>query len=161
MGNEGTMCGQLQGLGTFVRQLKLQARFGALSRARLRLLRVQIEGERAECDWLARPPDVWDSNLPAAVGKRNASVQALKDAIAVRQLLFRALPELQDAALRVYRQTALGALELIIAGTVTRAERPSKAVRSLAMRAKLLGLRFWMDEGVLENLHPHAWAANF
>ena len=147
-------------VGDFVRRLRLQARFVELSRAPLQLLRVQLRGEHADCDWLARAPDLWDAELPPGVVERNVSMQALQDAITVRELLFRTLPGLQSAEIKVYRKTAGDEPQLIIAGIVTRKERPPKAVRSLAMRAKLLGLRFWLDEGILENLQPEAWAVN-
>jgi hypothetical protein len=145
-------------VGEFVRRLRVQARFGELSRAPLRLLRVQLCGEHADCDWMARCADPWDADLPPSVGERNVSMQALQDAITVRDLLFRTLPDLESAGIRVYRKTASDTTELIITGVVTRKERAPKAVRSLAMRAKLLGLRFWLDDGILENLQPEAWA---
>jgi hypothetical protein len=44
--------------------------------------------------------------------------------------------------------------ELIILGTVERDEEIAENIRSLAMRAKLLGFRFWMDNGVLGTLQP-------
>jgi hypothetical protein len=37
-------------------------------------------------------------------------------------------------------------------GAVSREQRPSLAVRSPAMRAKLFGLQFSMQEGILEDL---------
>jgi len=147
-------------IGNFVRRLRVQARFGELSRAPLQLLRLQMCGDAAECDWIARPADPWDAALPQSVGDRNASAQALKDAITVRDLLFSVLPDLNAAALRVYRQSAGGDMELIIAGSVSRGERAPAVVRSLAMRAKLFGLQFWLDEGVLETLQPEEYAVN-
>lgn len=147
-------------IGDFVRRMRLQAQFGDLSRAPLRLLRVQLCGRAAECDWIARSPDAWDVGLPPEVGQRNSSIQALKDAIAVRNLLFRALPDLYSAAIRVYRRSANERLELIVTGSVTRDERAPATVRSLAMRAKLFGFHFWLDEGVLENLQPEEFAVN-
>ena len=149
---KGAMMSRLWEFGSFVRKFRMKIRYGDLSRAQLRLLRLQLRGDAAECDWLARPPDLWDSQLPASVGERNASQQALKDAIDVRDLLFSTLPDLNTAAFRVYRRSAGDEQELIIAGSVTREERVPFTVRSLAMRAKLLGFRFWMDDGILETL---------
>ncbi len=141
-------------VGEFVRRLRCEAEFGELSRAQLRLLRVELRAEKAECDWVARPRDAWDAGLPAIVGARNASTQAIKDAIKVRALLFRVLPDLQAARIRVYRESPDNSLELIIEGTVSRNERAPANIRSLAMRAKLFGLRFWIEDGILENLEP-------
>lgn len=149
---EGQMMRHLCEVGDFVRRLRIQARFGELSRARLCLLRVQLCGEYAECDWIARPSDPWDADLPTLVGKRNASTQALHDAIKIRGLLFRSLPDLQKAELRGFRYSPDESLELILSGTVSRDVRAPARVRSLAMKAKLFGFRFWMEEGILESL---------
>jgi hypothetical protein len=156
----GNMLRHLCELGDFARRVHVQARFGELSRARLSLLRVEWCREYAECDWLARPADPWDRDLPAIVGKRNASAQALHDAIKIRALLFRVLPDLQTAELRAYRYSPEQSLELIVSGTVSRQVRAPASVRSLAMRAKLFGFSFWLDEGVLENLQPEECAVN-
>jgi len=158
---KGRMMKHLCGIGDFVRSLRVQARFGELSRAPLRLLRVQLSGETVECDWVARAADKWDAALPPDVGERNASIQALKDAIKMRELLFLAIPNIYTLVLRVYRQTQSGDTELIIAGTVSKDQKAPATVRSLAMRAKLMGLRFWLDEGVLENLQPSEYAMGF
>jgi len=115
---------------------------------------MQLKGAAAECDCIARPPDRWDADLPSRVGQRNASVQALKDAIAIRGLLFRVFPDLYSAVIRVYRRAASDRLELVVEGNVSRDQKAPMAVRSLTMRAKLLGFRFWLDEGVLEDLQP-------
>ncbi len=126
----------------------------------LRLLRFEICDDKAECDWVARVQDKWDSALSKQAGEANVSTQALKDAVQVRGLLFSALPKLCSAAVRVYRKSPEGKLELIITGTVNRKQPAPASVRSLAMRAKLLGLKFWIDDGILENLQPEEYAFN-
>lgn len=152
---------QLYGIGYFIRTLGVQLRFGHLSRAPLRLLRLELRGNAAECDWVARPADSWDADLPRPAGDRHASLQALEDAIALRGLLFGALPGVNTAVFRVYRESASGGPELIIEGTVAREQSAAPSIRSPAMRAKLCGLRFWLEDGILEALRSEECAMSF
>jgi hypothetical protein len=145
---------QLWEASDFVRKLRLQMRFGELSRAPLKLLRFELRGDVAECEWMARPADPWDVDLAPGVGKRNASSQALEDSLAVRRMLFAAMPGVSSAVFRVYRAVEGAEAELIIVGTVERDEQVAGNIRSLAMRAQLFGFRFWMDNGVLGTLQP-------
>ncbi len=149
----GEMVRNLCGIADFIRRIRMRAPFGSLSRAPLILLRFEVCGSAAECDWLARPPDEWDSNMPKIVGEQNASRQALEDAVGLRRVLFRLVPSLESTILRVYRKARGESLELIIRGQVHRTDHVSPTVRSLTMRAKLYGLQFWMEEGVLGPLH--------
>ena len=148
-------------IADFGRAMHRQMRFGELSRAPLRLLRLEWRGDIAECDWLARPADEWDQDLPRQVSDGNASEQALRDAIAMRELLFDALPGVDTASLRVFRQSADGAFDLIITGTVTRGEEVPRNVASTAMRAKLLGFQFWFQDGFLEAMPYEECAVSF
>ncbi len=143
---------QLWQVADFLRETRRQLRFGELSRSPLRLLRLELQGAKAECEWIARPPDVWDASLRPHTRNCNASAQALQDALAMRDLLFGELPEIQTAVLRAYREIEGQVPELIIAGTVARADTAPLGIRSIAMRAKLHGLRFWLDDGILEAL---------
>jgi hypothetical protein len=129
-------------------------RFGKFSRAPLRLLRFRLEAETAECDWLARPADIWDETLPRHVREQNASMQALHDAIAIREMLFGLLPEIRRAETRTFRQSIREPPRLVIAGTLTRQEPEVTKVTSPVMRAKLYGFHFWLDDGVLVTLQP-------
>ena len=145
---------QLCDVSYFLRVYKAHMRFGESSRAPLKLLRVQVAEQAAECDWLARPPDPWDQGLPPSVGARNASVQALEDAMAMRRLMLCLLPQIDTAGFRVFRPAAEEQIELIIAGTVAREDEVPQTVRSVAMRAKLFGFQFVLDGGVLASLRP-------
>jgi hypothetical protein len=136
-------------LGEFIRRLRAQMKYGELSRAPLGLLRIEVRDARAECDWLARMPDAWDSTLPRNRGAQMASEQALRDAIGVSELLFDSLPEVQEAQFRAYRQSAREPPDLIITGKLRREAPSVLRVPSLAMRAKLHGFHFWLDDGVL------------
>jgi hypothetical protein len=140
-------------LADFVRQMRRQLRFGELSRARLRMLRLEWRGDTLECEWIARPADPWDVSLPAGVAERNQTVQALRDAMHIRDLVFDMFTKVNSAKFRVYRQSGTGTeAELIITGTVAREDQPPPRVSSVVMRAKLYGLRFWMADGVLGRL---------
>jgi hypothetical protein len=121
-----------------------------MSRMPLRLLRLELRHETAVCEWVARANDPWDSDLPIAAPEQ--TLQALQDAMTVREFLFAALPEVRSANFRVYRPAEGEPVELIIAGTVTREDEPLPTVRSLVMRAKLCGLRFSLSDGVFEAL---------
>ena len=143
------------------RALHRELRFGELSRAPLRLLRLEWRGEAAECDWLARPADEWDRDLPRHVSDGNAAEQALRDAMAIRALLFAALPDVGAASLRAFRQSAGGTRDVIIVGTVARGEEVPRKISSTAMRAKLLGFQFWLQDGILEAIPSEACAMSF
>lgn len=132
-----------------VLRMQLQLRFGRLSRAPLRLLRLELRGDHIDCDWVARPPDEWDKDLARGTAESNESLQALEDAIVVRDLLFCALHDVTSARLRVYREGADGTRELIITGNLTRSERFLYRVHSLAMRAKLYGFQFYLNDAKL------------
>jgi hypothetical protein len=150
---------QLWDAADFVRKLRTRLRFGNLSRADLKLLRFQLAGDAAECDWIARAADPWDRDLENVLARRNASIQALEDSLAVRELLFHAVPSVSEARLEVYRQIERADTELIIEGVVNRNEPPDRNIRSLAMRATLCGLHFWLDDGVLLAMQPEASVA--
>jgi hypothetical protein len=136
----------------FVRRLGVRMRFGKLSRAPLRLLRLQLWPKAAECDWMARSWDVWDEALPRGERERRASFQAVQDAIAIREMLFDVLPGVESAELRSFRQSAREPPELIIFGSVTRETVPAEKVTSPVMQAKLYGFRFFLDDGVLQRM---------
>lgn len=140
-------------IADFVRGLRREMRFGELSRAPLRLLRLELCGDSVVCDWIARPPDVWDASLRQRERERNESEQALLDAIRVRDLVFDALPQVESAVLRAFRSSAAREPpELILTGTAGRETPPILRVSSLVMRAKLYGFQFELEDGILRAL---------
>ena len=142
---------QIGGVSRFLRDFRSQLRFGTISRAPLRLIRFEIKETAAECDWIARDPDSWDADLAREIGRRHASLQALKDTIDIRSLLFVAMPDLLTARVRVYRESS-HSRELIIIGRVRRQDNSFRGIHSLAMRAKLVGLRFCLENDLLKRL---------
>src|SRR5438552_7701495 len=143
------MIKQLCDIRNVITRLRVQLRFGRLSRAPLRLLRLEWRGDHVDCDWIARLHDEWDRGLPRRLSEGNVTLQALEDAIVVRELLFYALHDISSATFRVYRQVGDEQPDLIITGTVTRPEPVRWNVRSLAMQAKLCGFHFCLDDGKL------------
>jgi hypothetical protein len=95
---------------------------------------------------------VWDSTLAPVTRAQNESLLALADAIAMRGLLLTALPEIECAVLRVFRQPARLPPEMIILGTISRELPAIHRVTSLVMRAKVYGFCFNWEDGVLQPL---------
>jgi hypothetical protein len=136
----------------FLRGLRIQMRYGELSRAPLQLLHFQMRDGTVECDWLARLPDAWDADLSLSVRQRHTSLQALKDAIDMRSLLFDALPQVETARFRVYRESACFTREMIITGFVQRNDHTARNIHSLVMRAKVLGFTFFLEGNTLHRI---------
>ncbi len=146
----------------FVRRLRREMRFGELSRAPLKLLRLELRGDFLACDWMARPADIWDADLRQTVRDRNESLQALADAIAVRDLAFDALPNMQMAVLRAFRPSAAREPpELIIIGSSHRDDPGVYQRSSLMMRAKLSGFRFCLEGQRLESIPVEEFEMSF
>lgn len=149
---KGGLFKQLCKASQFLRGIGVQMRFGDLTRAPLRLVRLQMLDEVVECDWLARSPDPWDADFSRNVQQRHASLQALRDAIDVRALLFEVMPDVETAHFRVYRESSNSTRELIITGYAQRNDQSSRDVHSLVMRAKVLGFQFEMEGDSLRKL---------
>lgn len=140
-------------LADFIRAMRRRLRFGELSRAPLELRRVELCGSDAECDWNTRPADPWDASLREYEREWNASQQALRDALTIRELLFAAFPQVDRAVLRAFRpSSAREPPELLIAGRVRRCDGTGMRLRSWAMKAKLYGLQFNLEDGILRRL---------
>lgn len=136
----------------FVRTMRRRLRFGELSRSPLRLLQLKLRDQLMECEWVARPADIWDAELRREIREQSESRQALEDALSMRELVFGAFPRVCTAEFRVYRQFQQEYPELVITGRVTRDENCNSKVHSLAMRAKLNGFHFILEEGILKPL---------
>ncbi len=143
----------------FFWKLRTRMRFGKLSRAPLQLLRFELRTEGAECEWIARGPDPWDADVATEVRDRNTALQALLDAIALREMIFTVIPGIDSAKFKVYRQGKVP--ELIITGSVSRDDDAPPRISSLVMRAKLYGLHFSIEDGVLEPLQLAADSLEF
>jgi hypothetical protein len=140
----------------FLRNSRRKLRFGELSRAPLRLLRLEVAGSAVRCDWYMRPADEWDEALPAAVRENNQSMQAVLDAMRVRELLFATFQEISVAELRVFRPSDAEPPELVMAGTVRREDEVPTRIGSVVMQAILLGFRFTFSNGTLMAMGPNA-----
>ena len=149
---ENRLVKQLCSASEFLRGLRVQMRFGKLTRAPLRLLRLQMLDDVVECDWQARLTDPWDADLPQNIRRRHAALQTLRDAMDVRALLFATLPQVKTAHFRVYRISANHLREMVVTGCSQRSDDTFGYVHSLAMRAKSLGFRFHLENDALHSI---------
>jgi len=141
---------QLWELRHFLDGLQMRMKFGELSRAPLELLRLELAGAAAQCDWAVRAPDPWDLDLAEVPRERRVSMQALHDALALRELLFDALPGVRTVRVRGFRRPSRKTALLVIRGTLSRDAKPR--ARSVTMKALLSGFEFRLQNGVLKGL---------
>jgi hypothetical protein len=143
---------QICNVSQFLGRVRMQLRYGELTRAPLKPLRFAVLADRVECDWLARPQDPWDADLQPGTGLRHASLQTLRDAIDVRSLIFQSFPTLETAYVRIYRDSPDNQQAMIVTGCVQRNDNSSRRLHSLSMRARVLGFRFQLEDDVLLEL---------
>jgi hypothetical protein len=143
----------LTDIAKFLRRTKRQLRSGELSREQLNLLRVEWKGDLVECDWLMRPVDPWDKYLPPRLARENQTLQAIRDALKLREIILRSFPAVSHANLRMFRADG-NQLELVMTGSVNRWDEEFHRVPSVMMRAKMCGFRFTVAEGALRGLVP-------
>lgn len=134
----------------FVRGALKNLRTSELSREPLKLLRLEWVPECVECDWLMRPADKWDADLPPRLARENQTLQALRDALDLRRMIFGCFPSVMNAELRMYRDTGGDELELMMTGSVSRTNEVLERVASVVMRARLCGFHFTLASGVLQ-----------
>jgi hypothetical protein len=132
--------------------IRKHLRHGEYSRMPLQLRRCEVTRDTAECEWYMRPPDPWDIHLPPRVRQEHITLQALRDALKMRELIFRAFPRVQRAELRAYREPQSEELVLMMTGSVQRETEVSPRIVSLVMQAKLFGFRFFLESGVLQTI---------
>ena len=138
----------------FLGSVRRRLRFGALSREPLTLLRFEWRGDWMECDWLMRPTDPWDRDLPVHLARKNQTLQALRDALILREVVFKSFPAVMNSRLRMFRADASHCLELVMTGEVSRSNDAFERVASLAMRAKLCGFQFNLEADALGKISP-------
>lgn len=146
--------------GDFLGRARRRLRYGTFSREPLRLLRVEWKEATVECDWLMRPPDPWDKSLPKRTAEEHQTLQALRDALSVRDLVFASFAEVERAELRMFREEGENRLELMMTGRVNRSNEVMQRVPSVAMRAKLCGFQFTLAGGVLESMRSVSVSCN-
>ncbi|MGB7266509.1 MAG: hypothetical protein WBC92_13410 [Terracidiphilus sp.] len=134
-----------------VRRRMLQ---GEYSREPLHLLRLEWKGGTVDCDWMMRPADAWDKDLPRHLMEEHRTLQAFRDALQLRNMIFASFPEVDCADLRMFREGAAGEPVLVMAGTVYRRDEVLERVPSVVMQARLCGFRFSLEEGVFANMTP-------
>ena len=86
------------------------------------------------------------------LAEENQTLQALRDALNLRDIVFKSFPEVNNAELRMFRASVDHLSELVMTGSVNRTNEACSRVGSVAMRAMLCGFRFTMAEGVLESI---------
>ena len=133
----------------FVRKFRMRLRFGDLSRANLKLLRLELTGGAAECDWIARAADPWDETWRTLWPIETLQFRPWRIRWRCANCCFTRCLVFPRRVCRFTAQTPGADTELIIEGVVSRDEPPDRKIRSLAMRARLCGLHFWLDDGVL------------
>jgi hypothetical protein len=136
----------------FLCKARRRMRYGDLSRSSLKSLRLEWKESWAECDWLMRTADPWDSVLPAHLAGKHETLQAFRDALSLRNLIFESFPELNRAELRMFRAIQNHQPELLMTGSLQRSDEVLPRVASVAMQARLCGFRFSLTEGVLESM---------
>ncbi|HVZ82405.1 MAG TPA: hypothetical protein VG893_01935 [Terracidiphilus sp.] len=145
---------ELVEIAGFLKTARRRMRYGKFSRLPVELMRLEWKGRGVECDWLMRPADPWDRDLPRHIAEEHETLQALCDAMTLRDAVFASFPDVATAELRMFRIDAEQRHELMMTGTVHRSNETLRRVVSIAMRARLCGFQFTLTEGVLKSMSP-------
>lgn len=116
----------------------------------MKLLWLEWKPERVEWDWLTRPADPWDADLPPRLVRERETLQALRDALDLRQMIFQSFPSAMNAELHMFRFDANHQPELIMSGSVARTNEVLERVSSVVIRARFCGFQFTLASGVLQ-----------
>ena len=81
-------------------------------------------------------------DLPEHLARENQTLQALRDALSLREVVFKSFPAVVNADLRMFRADDEHRLELVMRGSTSRSNEALYRVASVAMRAKLCGFHF-------------------
>lgn len=138
----------------FLSSARRTMRYGSFSREPLLLLRVEWKGDSVACDWLIRSADPWDKYLPAHLAEEHQTLQALRDAMSLRDIIFKSFPAVITADLRMFRADGEHHLQLMMVGSVSRSNEIMRRVASVAMQAKLCGFHFTLRDGSLGSMVP-------
>jgi hypothetical protein len=144
----------LADIADLLQRARKRVRDGGLSREPFLLLRVGGRGDSVECDWMMRSVDPWDKYLPEHLATENQTLQSLRDALKLREIVFRSFPAVGMAHLRMFRADAEHQLELVMTGSVNRTDEVLHRVPSVMMRARLCGFHFNVREGSLRGMVP-------
>jgi hypothetical protein len=101
-----------------------------------------------------RPRDPWDDDVPTRVAEEHQTLQALRDALILRDMVFKSFPGIDRAELRVFRPVPDHSPELVMTGSLRRTDEVLPRVASIAMRARLCGFRFTLADGAVEGRAP-------
>ena len=148
-------------VGEFVRKIRARMRFGELSRAPLRLLRLELRAIRRDAiGWRVRLM-CGQVRCLGIFGIATLRCRRFRMRWLCARCFSRPCSDVQSADFRAFRQEAREPPRLVIYGTVTREMPAVPRVTSPVMRAKLCGFHFQMDDGVLEPLETEESGVQF
>ena len=143
----------------FLLRLQVQFQFGRHSRASLHLLRMEIIPEKIEFDCITKSSDPWETDPAEQNAKRRITLQVLHDAIDLRAILFRSVPDVDAARIRIYRNSGQYGRELIMVGHTHRNDQSALGFHSPIVRAKVLGYQFRLDNDYLKEITEDPYAS--
>jgi hypothetical protein len=120
---------------------------------------MEIHPDRVEFDCLARAGDPWDRDIAERLARRHLTLQVMHDAIDLRTILFQTMPSVDAARIRIFRDSEDNERELILFGHTHRNDHSARGVHSLAMRARILGFHFRVENEFLKAIAETPYAS--